>query len=75
MLATAVRKGVRISIAMETRAFGKYNDRTYYRQLDLNKQEVTTSLVYSLYIFMLIVLLHSNNLTNFTLFLKIDNIN
>ncbi len=70
MLATAIRKGVRISISMETRAFGKYSDRTYYRQLALNKREVITSLAYSLYIFMLMVLFYSNNLTDFTLFFK-----
>lgn len=67
MLATAVRKGIRISVAMETRAFGKYETRTYYRSLSLNKQEAIGSLLYLLYIAAIITVFSINGLTNFTL--------
>lgn len=67
MLATAVRKGIRLSIAMETRAFGKYDNRTYYRSLTLGKQEIMASLIYILYIVSVILLFYINGLTNFTL--------
>jgi len=67
MLATAVRKGIRLSIAMETRAFGKYNIRTYYRSLNLSKAETIAAIGYILYIVSVIVLLSLNGFTNFTL--------
>jgi len=67
MLATAVRKGIRLSIAMEIRAFGKYGTRTYYRNLNISKNETVAAAAYILYIAMVTLLLYLNGLTNFTL--------
>ncbi len=40
MLATAVRKGERMSFAMETRAFGAHKTRTTYRELKVSREDV-----------------------------------
>ena len=67
MLATAVRKGIRLSIAMETRAFGKYDTRTYYRSLSISREDIIASSIFILYIVLIIGLLALKGLTNFTL--------
>ncbi len=67
MLANAVRKGIRISMAMETRAFGKYDTRTYYRELTISKKEIFVSSVYILYIIIILLLFHFNGLTSFSI--------
>ena len=67
MLATAVRRGVRISMAMETRAFGKYNKRTYYRKLSIKKNEVIAAASFSAIVLGLTYFLYIINLTNFGL--------
>ena len=41
LLATAVRRGERVSNAMESRAFGAYPERTYYRQVQLTGADLT----------------------------------
>lgn len=64
MMATAVRKGIRISMAMETRAFGKYKTRTYYRQLVINKDEVMASTFYIAIIICITVIFSMAGLTN-----------
>lgn len=64
MMATAVRKGIRISMAMETRAFGKYKTRTYYRQLTLSKGEVITSTMYIALLIMITITFYNLGLTN-----------
>lgn len=64
MMATAVRKGIRISMAMETRAFGKYNTRTYYRQLVLHKKEILASGLYIVLIISITIIYSMNGLTN-----------
>ncbi|GAA0091780.1 energy-coupling factor transporter transmembrane component T [Paraclostridium bifermentans] len=64
MMATAVRKGIRISMAMETRAFGKYKTRTYYRKLVLHKNEIIASGVYIGLIISITIIYSMNNLTN-----------
>lgn len=40
MLATAVRKGERMSFAMETRAFGAHKTRTTYRELKISMEDI-----------------------------------
>lgn len=67
MLATAVRKGIRISMAMETRAFGKYKTRTYYRKLTLKNKQIVATSVYILIILMTTFVFYINELTNFGL--------
>lgn len=64
MMATAVRKGIRISMAMETRAFGKYKTRTYYRQLVINKDEIVASTFYITMIIFITIIFSIIGLTN-----------
>lgn len=64
MMATAVRKGIRISMAMETRAFGKYKTRTYYRQLVINRDEVFASIFYITMVICITVIFSMIGLTN-----------
>ncbi|EPY6430937.1 energy-coupling factor transporter transmembrane protein EcfT [Clostridium sporogenes] len=65
MMANAVRKGIRISMAMETRAFDKYKTRTYYRELHMSINEIIMTTVYTLYIISVVVILYLNNLVAF----------
>lgn len=67
MLANAVRKGIRISMAMETRAFGKYETRTYFRELTMSKKEIAVSSAYISYIIVILLLFHFNGLTSFNI--------
>lgn len=39
LLSSAIRKGERISNSMETRGFGAYEDRTYYRRTSVNRDD------------------------------------
>lgn len=39
ILVSAIRRGIRISIAMENRAFGKYETRVYYDELTMTKRD------------------------------------
>lgn len=64
MMSTAVRKGVRISIAMEARAFGKYETRTYYREVKINKNDYIYLLVYLVIVVLLIIMLNHFGLLN-----------
>ncbi|EKO1911862.1 energy-coupling factor transporter transmembrane protein EcfT [Clostridium botulinum] len=65
MMANAVRKGIRISMAMETRAFDKYKTRTYYRELHMPINEIIMTTGYTLYIISVVVILYLNNLVAF----------
>lgn len=65
MMGNAVRKGIRISMAMETRAFDKYKTRTYYRELHMPINEIIMTTVYILYIISVVVILYLNNLVAF----------
>ena len=67
MMATAVRKGIRISMSMETRAFGKTKSRTYYRKLTLHKDEIIYSIIYILVVLSITLILSYFGLTNFGL--------
>ncbi|WP_051599186.1 energy-coupling factor transporter transmembrane component T family protein [Metaclostridioides mangenotii] len=64
MMATAVRKGIRISMSMETRAFGKTKSRTYYRKLTLHKDEIIYSIIYILVVLSITLILSYFGLTN-----------
>ncbi|MGL5379187.1 energy-coupling factor transporter transmembrane component T family protein [Clostridium sp.] len=64
MMATAVRKGIRISMAMETRAFGKYKTRTYYRRLKLKQDEVICCCIYVAIVISITIIYAMNGLTN-----------
>lgn len=65
IMGNAVRKGIRISMAMETRAFDKYKTRTYYRKLHMPINEIIMTTVYILYIISVVVILYLNNLVAF----------
>jgi energy-coupling factor transport system permease protein len=64
MMATAVRKGIRISMSMETRAFGKTKSRTYYRKLTLHKDEIIYLIIYILAVLSITLILSYFRLTN-----------
>jgi energy-coupling factor transport system permease protein len=64
MMATAVRKGIRISMSMETRAFGKTKSRTYYRKLTLHIDEIIYSIIYILVVLSITLILSYFGLTN-----------
>lgn len=64
MMATAVRKGMRISMAMETRAFGKYKSRTYYRQLEIKKDEIIGSIFYITVVISITIIFSMAGFTN-----------
>jgi energy-coupling factor transport system permease protein len=40
MMSIAIRKGVRLTIAMETRAFGKYKNKTYMKKNEITKKDI-----------------------------------
>lgn len=67
MMATAVRKGIRISMSMETRSFGKTKSRTYYRKLTLHKDEIIYSIIYILVVLSITLILSYFGLTDFGL--------
>lgn len=64
MMATAIRKGIRISMAMETRAFGKYDTRTYYRKVLLSKKEIFAITIYICLIISISIIFYNLGLTN-----------
>lgn len=64
MMSTAVRKGVRISIAMEARAFGKYEKRTYYREVKIDRKDYLYLSMYILIVLLLIIILNYYGLLN-----------
>lgn len=66
MLANAVRKGERVALAMETRAFGKYKDRTYYRNIKMNKNDIITLLIFTIFFIISIGLFIKFNLVKFS---------
>nr|WP_278335709.1 energy-coupling factor transporter transmembrane component T [Proteiniborus sp. DW1] len=37
MLATAIRKGEKVVLAMESKAFGTYKERTFYKEIKIEK--------------------------------------
>lgn len=67
LLAGAVRKGIRLSIAMETRAFGKYHDRTTYRHISVDRQHVLVAAAFSLFVLGVMALMSHYGLTDFRL--------
>ncbi|EJO5346641.1 energy-coupling factor transporter transmembrane protein EcfT [Clostridium botulinum] len=67
MMANAVRKGIRISMAMETRAFDKYKTRTYYRKLNMPINEIIMATLYIIYIIFVVSILYLNNLVAFAI--------
>lgn len=70
MMATAIRKGIRISMAMETRAFGKYKTRVYYRELNLSKMDYMTIVSTVVCLIGLILCLNAYNLINIGIVFK-----
>ncbi len=54
MMAGAVRKAIRISMAMETRAFGKYPDRTWYRNISMPGNQIAATAGFTLAVILLV---------------------
>lgn len=56
MLVTAIRKGTRLSISMESRGFGKYPQRTYYKKIGISNLDKKAIIFYCIiYLISLIV--------------------
>lgn len=64
MMTNAIRRSIRISMAMETRAFGKYEDRTYYKQICIEKREVFVTIAYVIYMLVLLTVLYKYDLAS-----------
>ena len=67
MLLTAIRKGTRVSMAMEVRAFGKYDKRTYYRDSFIDREDIVLAILSIAFIFLAFYFLRKNGLTHFSL--------
>lgn len=50
LLTSAVRKGERISMSMESRGFGVYEDRTYYHRTSMERNDHASIVVFSMII-------------------------
>lgn len=64
MMTNAIRKSIRISMAMETRAFEKYSTRTYYRELSVSKSEVLMTGIFIIYTSLVTYVMLINNLVS-----------
>lgn len=67
MLATAVRRGERISFAMETRAFGAYKNRTTYRELSISREDIVFLISSLLICIIIFIIFYNLNLLNLSL--------
>jgi energy-coupling factor transport system permease protein len=67
LLATAVRRGERVSNAMESRAFGAYPERTYYRQVQLTGADLTVLAVAVIFCTTVLLTLNHFNLLGLSL--------
>lgn len=67
MLASAIRKGVRLSGAMETRAFQKYDERSYYHEVQCTKKEINVAIMYVLCLGAILVGLSQLGQTHFSM--------
>lgn len=66
LLVTSIRRGIRLSISMETKAMGKYSSRTYYEDISIRKVDWWTMIVFITYIILTMVILKNFDLLNFS---------
>lgn len=64
MMTNAIRKSIRISMAMETRAFEKYSTRTYYRELTVSTSEIFMTGIFIMYTSLVTYVMFINNLVS-----------
>lgn len=67
LLAAAVRRGERVALAMEARAFSSRRERTYYRSLQFTKKDIGFLVVFLVYIITVVVLFHKLGISYFSL--------
>lgn len=67
MLATAVRKGERLSFAMETRAFGAYQTRTNFREVNFTREDGLVLTIAIIIFAILLLVLNNFQLLNMSL--------
>ncbi len=65
MMTTAIRKGIRVSMAMETKGFGKHSKRTNFRKISINKKDVTCFVFFNAVVMLIALILTKYNLTQF----------
>ncbi len=70
LMSSAVRKGIRVSMAMETKGFGKYDTRTRYRDLKIEKGDIIFFIISILFLAALVYLYTRYDLTQFSLIYK-----
>ncbi|MDO5689142.1 MAG: energy-coupling factor transporter transmembrane component T [Tissierellia bacterium] len=67
LLTTAIRKGVRVTIAMETKGFGKFESRTTFRPLQITRRDLLSFTTFLCIIVFVIVVMTALDLTQFRL--------
>lgn len=66
LLVTAIRKGIRLSISMESRAFGKFENRTYFNNIYMNKIDYLVLVTFVILLITSIAVLIKYNLLKFS---------
>ncbi|TJX15377.1 energy-coupling factor transporter transmembrane protein EcfT [Tissierella creatinini] len=72
LLTSAVRKGERISMSMESRGFGLYEDRTYYSLTSIKGQDYKALIIFSMISIFILIIGINYGLINFNLGLVIN---
>lgn len=67
MLATAVRKGERMSFAMETRAFGAHKTRTTFRELKVSREDIVFLVISASLCITIVIVFYKLKLLNISL--------
>ncbi|EXF27362.1 hypothetical protein BA93_01310 [Finegoldia magna ALB8] len=67
LLVTSIRKGERVAISMENKAFGKYENRTVYRPLKIEKLDIISILLVMTIIFIIVFIFNKYELFKFSL--------
>ncbi len=65
LLISAIRKGERMAIAMEARAFGLYDDRTYFKSTSIKQLDCHTIIFATLFVTVLLIIYTVNGLYRF----------
>lgn len=67
LLVTSIRKGERVAISMENRAFGKYETRTVYKPMEIKKLDIISLVIGIMIIFIILFLFIKLGLFKFSL--------
>lgn len=65
IMTTAIRKGIRVSIAMETKGFGKYEERTTFKNIKVYKKDIYGLILFILIVSIFAIVLSRLDLTQF----------